>query len=144
MKIIVAALSLLLLAAAPAKAATPLDGTFNGTFSCPKFQGVSNAFMSFFVTGNRVRAILTIYWSKDSKSRFHTSLLTYSGSYNTGARSFALTGIQELGIEPQGWTYDRTINGLVSADGSRIRVQGSASCSAITASRVTTTSAISR
>src|SRR4051812_47831956 len=120
MKIIVAALSLLLLAAAPAKAATPLDGTFNGTFSCPKYQGVSNALVSFFVTGTRVKAIMTIYWSKESKSRYYTSLLSYTGSYNASGRSFALTGMQELGIEPKDWTYDKTVNGLVSADGSRI------------------------
>jgi hypothetical protein len=145
MKIIHAALCVVMLAAGPAKAAgTILDGTFNGTFTCPKFQGQTNSLISFFVSGTRVKAILTIYWSKSSNYTFGTSLLSYSGSYNAAARTFALSGMQFLGIQPRGWTYDPNLRGSVSTDGTRVTVQGNAACSATTATRVSATSLLRR
>ena len=145
MKTILAALCFAMLAAGPAKAAgTILDGTFNGTFTCAQYQGLTNALISFFVSGTRVKAILTIYWSKDSKYPFGTSLLSYSGSYNAAARTFALSGMQFLGVEPRGWTYDPTLNGSVSTDGTHVTVQGNAACSATTATRVSATSLLKR
>jgi hypothetical protein len=135
------ALCVVMLAAGPAKAAgTILDGTFNGTFSCPQYQGTTNALISFFVSGTRVKAILTIYWSKQSKYTFGTSLLSYSGSYNATARTFSLSGMQFLGIEPRGWTYNPNLKGSVTTDGTHVTVQGNAACSAIAATRVSATS----
>jgi hypothetical protein len=128
------------LAAGSAKADTPLDGTFNGTFSCAKYQGQTNALATFLVSGARVKSILTIYYSKSSKYGFATSVLNYRGNYDAAKRTFVLTGFTKVGLEPRGWTYDNSIKGTISADGSQLTMAGNPACTGLRATRVTATS----
>jgi hypothetical protein len=148
MRIISAALCALTvavpLAAGSAKADTILDGTFNGTFNCAKYQGVTNGLVTFLVSGTRVKAILTIYHAQTSKSDFATSVLEYRGNFNAAQRKFTLTGYNKIGLEPRGWTYDNSVAGLISADGSRVKLAGNPACTPLEATRVTATGALIR
>ena len=148
MRIISAALCALTvsvpLTAGTAKADTILDGTFNGTFTCAKYQGETNGLVTFLVSGSRVKAILTIYHAQTSKSDFATSVLEYRGNFNAAQRKFTLTGYNKIGLEPRGWTYDNSVAGLVSADGSRVKLAGNPACTALVAQRVTATGALIR
>ena len=130
------------LAAGTAKADTLLDGTFNGAFSCPKFQGITNATLTFIVSGTQVRSLMTIYHSQNSKYGFATSVLDYSGYYNAAKRTFQLTGFKKVGLEPQGWTYDQSIHGSVNSTGTQVTMAGNVACTVLTAQRVTETSAL--
>ncbi len=132
------------LAAGSAKADTILDGTFNGTFNCAKYQGATNALVTFLVSGARVKAIMTIYYNQQSKYGFATSVLDYRGNYNAAQRKFTLTGYFKVGLEPRGWTYDNSINGVISADGSRVKLAGNPACTALQAQRVTATGSVIR
>jgi hypothetical protein len=132
------------LAAGSARADTILDGTFNGTFNCAKYQGETNGLVTFLVSGTRVKAIMTIYHAQKSKSDFATSVLEYRGNFDAAQRKFTLTGYYKIGLEPRGWTYDNSIAGLVSADGSRVKLAGNPACTPLEANRVTATGALIR
>ncbi len=144
MKMIAVGVVALTLAAGAAKADTLLDGTFNGSFNCAKYQGVTNATATFILTGTRVRTLLTIYHSQSSRYCFATSVLDYTGYYNAAKRTFLLTGFKTVGLEPRGWSYDNKIQGTVAADGSSIAMDGNFACTGLQAKRVTTTSTLAK
>ncbi|HTJ65582.1 MAG TPA: hypothetical protein VL899_17405 [Alphaproteobacteria bacterium] len=144
MKIVAAALPIIMLAAMPAKAQTLLDGTFNGSFSCPKYQGITNALVTFTVTGTRIRSLMTIYHSQNSKYGFATSVLDYTGYYNAAKRTFQLTGYNTVGMEPRDWTYDQNIHGSLDTTGTKVTMQGNIACTTLYAQRVTQTSALKK
>jgi hypothetical protein len=145
MKIACATLLALTTIAGSAMAATPLDGTFNGSYTCSSFQGQTNVLLSFTVEGTGVKLIEVIYHAANSKYKFGSSVLAYQGSYSPTARTFTTRTLQTVGDEPQGWTYSRILNGSVSADGKQVTIAKAtptSSCTATSASRISTTTTI--
>ncbi len=140
MKIALATLLALTTAAGSAAAATPLDGTFNGSYSCPSFQGPTNVLLSFFVTGTGVKLIEVIYHSATSNYKFGSSVVEYQGSYGPTTRQFTLFNQRTVGDEPQGWSYSTSLTGSINAGGTQVTINknSSSSCTATTASRVDT------
>lgn len=131
--------------AGSAGAATPLDGTFNGSYSCPPYQGQTNVVLSFTVTGARAKLIEVIYHATSSKYKFDSSVVEYTGNYNASTRKFGLLNPQTVGDEPSGWTYSKTMNGTVSANGLDVTIlkdQSSPSCTNIYAKRVPATGSL--
>jgi hypothetical protein len=138
-----AALLALTLTAGSARAATLLDGTFNGSYSCPGYQGQTNVVLSFVVTGSRVKMIEVIYDSTSSKYRFASSVIQYTGNYNATTRKFSVANLQTVGQEPKGWSYSKTLNGSVSANGVQVTIlkdQSSTACTNTYASRISASS----
>ena len=126
-------------------AATPLDGTFNGSYSCPTFQGATNVVLNFTVTGNQAKLIEVIYDSIDSKYKFGSSVVEYNGYFAAKTLKFVVYNVQTVGQEPSGWSYSPGYNGTVSADGSQVtfvRDKATANCSDVVAKRVSATSAL--
>jgi len=125
-------------------AATPLDGTFNGTYSCPSFQGPTNVLLNFTVTGYRVQAIEVIYHTANSKYKFGNSVIAYTGWYNPTKLTFNVNTLQTVGEEPSGWTYSKNLFGTVTANGASLTVakDPSSSCTATTASKITATTTL--
>ena len=132
MKTAYAAILALTLTAGSAGATTLLDGTFNGSYACPNFQGQTNVVLSFVVTGSRVKMIQVIYESHSSKYGFSSSVVEYTGNYNATTRAFAVANFQTVGREPQGWSYSKTLNGTVSANGVNVTILKDPSSSACT------------
>jgi hypothetical protein len=146
-KIAYAALLALTLTAGPAGAATLLDGTFNGSYSCPKFQGQTNVVLSFVVTGSRVKMIEVIYESNSSKYGFSSSVIEYTGNYNATTRKFSVAGFQTVGQEPRGWSYSKTLNGSVSANGAEVTIlrdPSSTACSSTNTKRISASSILAK
>ena len=132
MKTAYAAIFALTLSAGSAGAATLLDGTFNGSYSCPGFQGQTNAVLSFVVTGSRVKMIEVIYESRSSKYGFGSSVVEYTGNFNAATRKFSVASFRTVGQEPRGWSYSKTLNGSVSANGVVVTILKDPSSSACT------------
>ena len=132
MKTAYAALLALTLTAGSAGATTLLDGTFNGSYSCPGFQGQTNVVLSFVVTGSRVKMIQVIYESHSSKYGFSSSVVEYTGNYNAATRKFSVASFRTVGREPQGWSYSKTLNGSVSANGVAVTILKDPSSTACT------------
>jgi hypothetical protein len=126
-----------------AMAATPLDGAFNGSYSCPNYQGVTNLLLNFTVTGNRAKLIEVLYDSASSKYRFGSSVIEYSGLYNATKRTFAVNTLKPVGQEPSGWSYPKSLAGSVSADGGQVTIPrnpATNACGEIVVARISATS----
>jgi hypothetical protein len=142
-----AALLALTLTAGSAGATTLLDGTFNGSYACPKFQGQTNVVLSFVVTGSRVKLIQVIYESNSSRYGFGSSVVEYTGNYNATTRKFSVASFQTVGQEPRGWSYSKTLNGLVSANGAEVTIlrdPSSTACSSTSTKRISASSILAK